>query len=174
MKLLTAAIAIAAMTGAAHAEVIDSQANGFTVRQSLAIAAPADKVWAALSAPGAWWDMAHSYSHDRAAMSLDLRPGGLWLEKLPGGGVVHMTVLYLQPTRVLRLDGALGPLQALGVTGRLTFALTEANGATTLVNTYDVGGHASGGLDKLAAPVDGVLNAQMRRLKAYIETGKPE
>jgi len=174
MKPLAAAIAVVALAGGARAEIIDSQANGFTVRQSLTIAAPADKVWAALSKPGAWWDMAHSYSHDGANMSLDPRPGGLWLETLPGGGVVHMSVLFVQPNTTLRLDGALGPLQAMGVTGHMTFALSEASGATTLVNTYDVGGHAPGGLDKLAGPVDGVLGAQMRRLKAYVETGKSQ
>lgn len=169
-----ACIAAIALAGAARAEVTDSQANGFTVRQTLSIAAPAGKVWTAMSTPGAWWDPEHSYSHDGANMSLDLRPGGAWLERLPGGGVVHMTVLFVSPYKTLRLDGALGPLQGMGVVGRMTFTLAEAGGVTTLVNVYDAGGHAPGGLDKLAGPVDGVLGAQMRRLKAYIETGKPQ
>lgn len=173
MNLFALALCAAGLAGSAAAEVIDAQQGGFTVRQTLTIAAPAARAWSALIVPGTWWDPAHSYSHDGKALRLDPRPGGLWSETLPDGGVVHMTVVYIQPRQALRLEGALGPLQSLGVAGHLTFALTEKDDVTTLVETYDVGGHAPGGLDKLAAPVDGVLAAQMQRLKRAVETGKP-
>ena len=164
--------AVAVAVGA-RAEVIDSQPGGFTVSRTLPVAAPVAKVWSVLTTPSAWWDPEHSYSHDAKNMTLDLRPGGLWIEKLPGGGVVHMTVVYSVPNRALRLEGALGPLQSMGVQGHLTFALSEKDEITTLTETYDVGGHAPGGLDKLAAPVDGVLTQQMHRLKRVVETGNP-
>ena len=173
MKQFAFALCAATLAGSACAEVLDSGPGGFTVRQTVAITAPAARVWSALIAPGTWWDPAHSYSHDGKNLRLDPRPGGLWSETLPDGGVVHMTVVYIQPMRTLRLEGALGPLQSMGVAGHLTFALTEKDDVTTLVETYDVGGHAPGGLDKLAAPVDGVLAAQMQRLKRAVETGKP-
>ena len=41
-----------------------------------------------------------------------------------------------------------------------------------LTQTYDVGGHAPGGLTGLAGPVDRVLGEQLARLKAYTESGK--
>jgi hypothetical protein len=34
-------------------------------------------------------------------------------------------------------------------------------------------GYRPGGLAELAAPVDGVLRAQLLRLKSFVETGKP-
>jgi hypothetical protein len=48
----------------------------------------------------------------------------------------------------------------------------ETNG-TRLELTYNVGGYRPGGLAELAAPVDGVLRAQLLRLKSFVETGKP-
>ena len=169
------AVAVATgLAGAARAEVTDRGAGGFTVIEKAAIAAPAAKVWDALAHLGAWWNPAHSYSGDAGAFSVALKPGGFWAEALPGGGGVrHMVIVYVQPGQTLRMEGALGPLQALGVAGHLTWAMKETNGVTALSVTYDVGGHAPGGLDKLAGPVDGVLADQVKRLKAYVETGKP-
>ncbi|MDI1365107.1 MAG: ATPase, partial [bacterium] len=48
------------------------------------------------------------------------------------------------------------------------------DGETTLTLTYDVGGYLRGGLDKIAAPVDGVLGQQVLRLKRQVETGQPQ
>jgi hypothetical protein len=81
-----------------------------------------------------------------------------------------MVVVNAQPGRLLRLAGALGPLQSLGIAGSLSLSLKEGSGGTTVTQTYDVGGHAPGGLDKLAAPVDAVLGAQLGRLKQLIES----
>ena len=160
------------LAGAARAEVVDSQPGGFTVRESRIVAAPPAKVWAILVAPGAWWDPDHTYSHDAHNLSLEPRPGGFWQEALPkGGGVRHMVVIYVDPPSMLRLEGALGPLQADGVAGHLTFKLTPQDGGTAVNLAYDVGGHAPGGLDKLADPVNAVLDAQLGRLKARVEAG---
>jgi uncharacterized protein YndB with AHSA1/START domain len=173
-RFLAAALAGMSLAGAAHAEVVDAQANGFEVKASAQIAAPAAKVWAALGRIGDWWDPAHTYSRNAHNLTLELKLGGCLCETLPeGGGVRHMSVIFVQPGRAIRLDGALGPLQGLGVVGRLTWALTEKDGHTTLVQTYDVGGYAPGGADKLAAPVDGVLSEQLGRLAHYVETGAP-
>jgi uncharacterized protein YndB with AHSA1/START domain len=163
-----------ALGSAARAEVLDSQAGGFTTRGSVAIAAPAAKVWTALGQIGAWWNPVHSYSGDSRNLSIVLKPGGFFLEALPGGGVRHMVVVYAKPNETLRLEGALGPLQAFGVAGSLTWRLNEKDGVTTVTQTYDVGGHAPGGLAAFASPVDAVLGDQANRLKRYVETGKPQ
>jgi uncharacterized protein YndB with AHSA1/START domain len=166
-----AAIALAAaIAGAARAEVVEADAGGFTVREKVDIAASPQVVWAALGHPGDWWSSEHTYSQDAHNLSVRLETGGCWCEALPGGGAVrHMVVVNVQPERTLRLVGALGPLQALGVAGAMTFTLKGEGGHTALTWTYDVGGHAVGGLDKLAGPVDGVLNEQAHRLEAYAE-----
>jgi uncharacterized protein YndB with AHSA1/START domain len=154
---------------AARAEVVDSQAGGFTVRASRVIAAPPEAVWGALVAPAGWWNPEHTYSRDAHNLTLSAKPGGFWQEALPGGGARHMVVILAIPPSTLRLEGALGPLQALGVVGHLTFKLAPQGGGTMITETYDVGGHAQGGLDKLAGPVDGVLDEALGRLKAHVE-----
>jgi uncharacterized protein YndB with AHSA1/START domain len=160
------------IAGAARAEVVDSQPGGFTVRESRVIVAPPAAVWVVLVSPAEWWSSEHTYSHDARNLTLSAKPGGFWQEALQsGGGVRHMVVIMADPPSTLRMDGALGPLQALGVVGHLTFKLAPQGGGTMITETYDVGGHAQGGLDKLAGPVDGVLDEALGRLKARVEAG---
>jgi len=167
-----AALAVA-WTGAARAEVADKSAAGFEVVETATIAAPAGKVWAALMRPSTWWDSRHTFTG--AAKNLYIDPAGCFCEQLPKGAVRHMTIVYADGRSLLRLAGALGPLQATGATGSLTFALKPDGTATDLTLTYDVGGYARGGLAQTwAAPVDQVLGAQLGRLKKAVETGKPD
>ena len=170
--LIAAALALATAT-AAQAEVVDAQPNGFEVRRQAVLNAPADKVYAALIQPSAWWNKDHTWSGSPANLSLAAMSGGCFCEKLPNGGsVLHMTVVYAQPGQGLRLFGGLGPLQMSGASGHLSWTLAEKDGKTTLTQTYDAGGYMKGGLDKIAPAVDGVLGEQFDRLKAYVETGK--
>jgi uncharacterized protein YndB with AHSA1/START domain len=170
--LITAALTmLTATTG--RGEVVDAQPNGFEIKRTAVLNAPADKVYAALSQPSQWWNKDHTWSGASANLSLAAMAGGCFCEKLPNGGsVMHMTVVYAQPGQGLRMFGGLGPLQMSGATGHLGWTLAEAGGKTTLTQTYDVGGYAKGGLDKLAPAVDRVLGEQFDRLTAYVETGK--
>jgi hypothetical protein len=118
---------------------------------------------------GKWWDKAHTYSGDAANLTLDAKANGCFCEKLPGGGVRHMVVEYIEAGKMLRMSGALGPLQELAVTGVLTVKLVEAKGKTTLELTYKVGGYVPSGLTTYAKPVDAMLDAQVQRLKKYAE-----
>ena len=173
MKRLIIALAFVAMTGSARAEVTDKSAAGFEITQKATIAAPADKVYAALLRPGAWWNSQHSWSGDAKNLTMDLAKG-CFCETLPKGFARHMTITFDDGGRTLRLAGALGPLQLTGANGHLAFTLKETYGKTDLTLTYDVGGYAKGGLaETWAAPVDGVLGEAVTRLKTYAETGKP-
>jgi hypothetical protein len=171
-----AGIAIAlAVAGQARAEVLSASANGFEVRETSHVTAKAESVYAAIVAPSRWWDSAHTYSKSAANLTLDPRAGGCWCETLAGGGSVQqLTVVYAMPGRALRLRGALGPLQGLGVDGAMSWTISPVGGGSDLALTYTVGGYAKDGLDKLAGPVDGVLAAQLQRLKQFIETGSPD
>jgi uncharacterized protein YndB with AHSA1/START domain len=167
-------ISIALLSSTARADVADSAAGGFTVKATVTVAAPAAKAWAALVDVRSWWDKAHTWSGDAANLSLEAAPGGCFCEKLAGGGGVrHMTVVYVEPTKLLRLTGGLGPLQDMAVAAVMTLKLTEAQGKTTLELTYKVGGYAPTGLAGLAKLVDGVLGEQIARWKRKVETGKP-
>jgi hypothetical protein len=157
----------------ALAEVLESGAGGFVVKGVLTVAASSVKAYDALLQVGRWWDPEHTYSGDSANLSIDPRPGGCFCEKLPQGGVQHMTVAILAPGRMLRLSGGLGPLQEAGVAGSLTFALAEREGATDVTMTYVVGGYRQGGFQALAPLVDAVLASQLARFKSFADTGKP-
>ena len=171
-RTLLLVLAACALSCAAAAEVVDSRADGFTVKETAAIAGPPAKVWATLIKPAAWWSPDHTYSHDARNLTLDPRAGGAWIETLPGGGGVrHMVVVYIDPPKALRLEGALGPLQAMGGGGHMTVTLKPKGEATDVTLTYDFSGHTPGGLQPLAPAVDGVLSEQITRLKAAVEKG---
>lgn len=171
MKTMMIAAAVLALTaGAARAEVTDAQPSGFEVKHVVEIAAPASGVWAVLVQPSKWWASAHTWSGSAANLSLGAASGGCFCERLPNGGsALHMTTVNAVPGQKLVLSGGLGPLQTSGATGALTFLLAEKDGRTTVTVTYDVGGYFRGGLDKIAAPVDGVLGQQVAGLRAAAE-----
>jgi len=173
--ILLAAGCVLLWSSAVRADVVDSSASGFTVKIAVQVAAPATNVYRALvDRVGAWWDSTHTWSGSASNLSIEAAPGGCFCERLPnGGGVRHMTVVYVDPGKLLRLNGGLGPLQDMAVAGSMTFKLTESAGKTSLEVTYKVGGYAPGGLESIAKPVDGVLTVQILRLKKFVETDAP-
>ena len=149
--------------------------NGFLVKFEVSVNAPAAKVYDALVGQiGSWWDSEHTYSGDAKNLSIDARPGGCFCEKLPnGGGIEHARVIYVAPREILRLSGALGPLQPSGVAGTLTWKLTSSTDNTRVQLSYSVGGFIDGGFEKVAPLVESVLRQQLDRLKQFAETGTP-
>jgi len=163
----------AAWTGAAEAEVKSVAPNGFEVVDTATIQAPPERVYAALGEIARWWSSAHTFSRDAANLSLDLKAGGCFCERLKAGGSVeHLLVVYASPGEGLRLRGALGPLQMEGVDGTLAWALKPIEGGTNVTQSHVVGGYIRGGMDQWAPRVDGVLHEQLDRLKGFVE-GKP-
>jgi len=161
----------------AHAQVVDADPAGFTSVHEMTLAATPARVYQALTAEiGRWWDPRHSYSGIATNFTLDPRPGGCFCEALAdGGGVEHLRVVYVDPNRLLRLSGGLGPLQSMAVAGSMDFALEDAGeGSTRLSYRYTVGGYYPDGLDTLSGAVDLVQLGQLQRLKRYLESGNPE
>jgi uncharacterized protein YndB with AHSA1/START domain len=159
----------------ARAAVVEVRATGFEVRNEVLVQAPAERVYRALvQEVGRWWNPEHTYSHDGANLHIDPRPGGCFCERLPGGGgVEHMQVINVQPNRLLRLSGALGPLQASGLAATLTLQLVPEGKATRLQLSYSAGGYLAAGFEQIAPAVDAVLADQIHRLQHYIESGTP-
>ena len=175
VTLFLAAVVALAMSLPASGAVEDVASNGFTIVETADIAAPPDRVYETMLAPSRWWSSEHTYSQNAANLTLDARAGGCWCEMLPGGGSVqHMTVVNVIPGKLLRLRGALGPLQGLAVDGAVTFSLHALGSNTQLMLTYAVGGYAKQGFGEPAKAVDFVLGQQTDRLKRFIETGRTE
>ncbi len=172
--MLGSVLLLVALATPASAEVVDAQANGFSLKYVYDIARPREAVYRAIADVSRWWDAAHSYSGQAGNLSLDPRPGGCFCERLPGGGVQHLLVIHANAPGQLTLQGGLGPLASLGVAGAMQWTLTERAGGTHLEVTYNVGGFMPGGLAPLAPLVDQVMALQVKRFKTFVETGRPE
>ncbi len=158
------------------ADVADSADNGFTLRETANLSVPPARAYAAMLEVGKWWASDHTYSGDAANLSIEAKPGGCWCEKLPGGGgVQHMTVVFLLPGKQVRLAGGLGPLQTMGVAGSMDWKFDPADKGSKVELKYAVGGYSGAGASfkDFAPGVDSVLKAQFERYKRYAETGKP-
>jgi uncharacterized protein YndB with AHSA1/START domain len=158
----------------ASAEVVRSSEAGFTITQSVNVTMPPPAAWSALTDVGRWWDPEHSFSGDARNITLEPFVGGCFCEKLGMyAGVQHMRVIFAQPPKLLRLSGALGPLQESAVTGSMTWTIEVAGGGSRIVMTYTVGGYADRPLSQWAPLVDSVLATQVQRLGRFISTGNP-
>ncbi len=163
---------VCTLSNAAFAEVLAASPQGFSLKiRTHTKAAPA-LAYDAFVQIGQWWHPDHSYSGDAGNLSLQLTPGGAFLEKLPSGGFVkHMELVYADPGKEIRLLGGLGPLQSMGLDGALSVSFEPAEqGGTTVTMTYNVSGFTPGGLEGLAPIVDSVQREQMERHAAYADS----
>jgi hypothetical protein len=176
--VVTAAIAAAALVPAprAGADVLSSSPVGFTVRSEASLGASSESSYNALTRHiASWWNPNHTFSGDSKNLTLDARAGGCFCEALPDNGSVrHMEVVFASPGKTLRMIGALGPLQGSGLAGSMTWGFQDEGDSTRVVLTYSVGGYCGEDIQEIAPVVDSVLNEQLLRLKAYVETGRPE
>jgi hypothetical protein len=170
-KLVLFAAALAASPAAA--EVRSATPAGFEVESRVTVPASPAEAYAALGRIGEWWNPAHTYSGKATNLRLDLKAGGCFCETTEGGGAIeHLRVVYAQPGTMLRLQGGLGPLQAEGVAGALTWTLKPVAGGTEIVQSYVVGGYVRGGAEKLASPVDQVMREQLERYRSRLAGGR--
>lgn len=168
MHRIALCLALVAAPAAAEVTIAD---GGFSTMNSVTIAAPPADVWEVLVEPARYWNPEHSWSGDAINFSLDPVAGGCFCEGLPdGGSAEHMRVVMVQPGRMLRLSGALGPLQSEGLAGSLTWQLEAVDGGTRVTQSYVVGGHMRFDRDEIAPAVDGVVRQQLERLAALFAT----
>src|SRR5688572_11450588 len=98
---------------AAGAEVVDRAAGGFTSKTAVTINASPDRVFlAVVEDVGRWWNPAHTWSGNAGNLWMTANPGGCFCETLENsGGVAHAVINHVRPGELLRMTGALGPLQ---------------------------------------------------------------
>lgn len=175
MRAMLAAVAVlVSCAGAARAEVVESYPGGFRVKETRAAPVTAERAYAAIGEIGRWWEDEHTYSGKAANMTLKLEPGACFCESLPqGGGVRHGVVALALPSRTVRLETALGPLQDEGVAGAFTFQIKPKGQGVEIEMTYHVGGARPSLPAMMPTLVDQVLRTQADRLQRYLATGKP-
>jgi hypothetical protein len=186
-----AVIAVTLTSRPVSAEVVETSPDHFVTRDSVTVKASPKAAWLALIDPAAWWDSAHTWSGSSANLTLAPQGGGCFCERLPeddtanevglAGSAQHMVVVMAEPMKVLRMRGALGPLQSEPVDGVLTITLQSVPGAATkLVMEYVVAGHMRYPVEKISASVDGVMSQQLGHLAdklgraAALPASKPE
>lgn len=178
LRIAIAAAAALSLAGAAPpamADVVKAESSGFVVEKTVTIDAAPDAVWETLRAPQRWWSKEHTWSGDSANLYIDSQATGCFCEKLPGrGSVQHARLVFVDKGKLLRMEGAFGPLQGEAIVATLTFELSpEGDKATKVKMTYVAGGYSPTGFDKLAPAVDSVMSAQLDGLKAAAESPPP-
>ena len=168
MKNLVSMLVLSLATASVQAAVQETRDGYFAIQSVILVDVPPAAAYRALIKPSLWWDPAHTWSGSSKSLSLEPRAGGCFCEKLKdGGSVQHARVLFAQPGQLLRLAGALGPLQDMPVSGVLTFTLAPDGPGTRITMTYQVAGAMSIEAAKLAPLVDQVMNGQFERLRGY-------
>ncbi|WP_164117056.1 hypothetical protein [Sphingorhabdus sp. Alg239-R122] len=160
----------------AQAEVIEKSENGFVVRHKAHVKASPDDVFKMLRSPAKWWSAQHSWTGDADNFYMDAQAGGCFCELIPAakegdkrGSAEHMRIIYAQPGKMLRLSGALGPLQSEALSGTLTIAIKANEDATTTIGfEYVVGGFMRFKMDQIAPAVDQVIGEQISRLSMQL------
>lgn len=178
MRTLSILAAVAAITAApAYAEVTAQSDHGFVVKHDVSVSVDPDASFAMLRTPAKWWDKDHSWTGNAENLYMDAQAGGCFCELIPNaattesgapqrtlrGSVQHMQIVYVDPGNMLRLSGALGPLQGEAVTGTMTVTLKPIKGGTKLTFEYVVGGFMRMAVPEIASGVDTVIGAQASR-----------
>lgn len=173
---LVLAVALAAIPSPAFAEVKAASDMGFNSVHIATVNATPEDIWKRLLTPKDYWNKAHSWSGSSAGFYIDAQANGCFCElfqeadangKLKTvGSVEHMRVIFAQPGKVLRMQGALGPLQSEAVIGTLTVAMEPAkdSAGTRVSFSYVVGGYMRYKVSEIAPAVDKVLGEQFKNM----------
>jgi hypothetical protein len=177
--LLLATMLALTLASPAAAKLIDQSDAGFTTAHSARVAASPEDAWKMLRAPQNWWSGDHSWSGDAANFWMDAQAGGCFCEKLPGaagamGSVQHARIIFAKPGELLRLSGALGPLQGEAVTGTLTIQIKPMDGGSLIRFDYVVGGYMRFKVADIAPAVDSVISQQLGGLAKALGGALPQ
>jgi len=166
-------VLIFGLSKAAHAEVLSADQNGFSVSHAVSSTAAPESVYKAMiNNIDKWWNPDHSWSLKAENLYMRAEVGGCFCEHLPelgeGAGVEHLRIISLRPNTEIRFDGALGPLQAMPIQGRMVWKIDAQESGSSITFTYMVHGFLETGLEGFAPAVDGVIAEQAERLAAHL------
>jgi hypothetical protein len=175
MRRLTVSVAIAttlAAVGPASAKVTTTNLAGFMVEHEVVLPGSPEDIYDTVTGDiKPWWD--HHMSESPRSLTIDARPGGLFIEVFDesGDGALHATVIYAQRGKRLRFAGPLGfsghPLELV-----VTYDLEPHEKGTLLKVTCSAAGQFEKGWDQA---IDQVWHHFLfEALKPYVESRASE
>jgi len=170
MLRLAFILLLTVLTVPVHAGIISVDEYGFSVSHEISVEAEPFVVYRTMAFHiSEWWNPDHSISGKAANLYMKVERGGCFCERLPNNGrVEHLRIIYFSPGEEIRFDGALGPLQAMPVDGRMIWKIEPMEAGSKVSFTYMVFGHPEGGLEGIASAVDGVIEEQLNRLETRL------
>ncbi len=170
-----AALLILACAPPAGAVVKDAAPGGFSLENVADVPTDPRTTWQALIGDvDRWWPADHTWWGAEGVLSIEPRAGGCFCERLGEQQALHMLVTFVDPGRLLRLTGGLGPLQGMGLHGALEFRLAPAEGGGTRITmAYRAGGYTPDDLSKFAPVVDRVQGLQLGGLADHLRKQGP-
>ncbi len=168
-----ACLCLPGFTLPAQARVVEQAPQRFTIENSEWVPVTPTEAWQAMTDDvGRWWPADHTWWGDSTRLSLSDQVGGCFCEKDGARQAWHMSVVHIEPARLLRMTGGLGPLQGMGVDGVMEWRLTEENNGTRITWWYRAGGQVPDDLTKLAPIVDRVQGEQLGGLARHLRQGR--
>jgi uncharacterized protein YndB with AHSA1/START domain len=169
------ALAVAALclaSAPAWASVKDATPAGFTIENTVDVPTDPETTWTALvNDVDAWWPADHTWWGKDSVLSIEPRAGGCFCEKNgKQQQALHMLVTMVDPGRLLRMTGGLGPLQGMGLHGALEFRLQPTATGTRVTMFYRAGGYTPDDLVKFARIVDQVQAIQLGGLAEFLRS----
>lgn len=153
----------------AQARIVDQAANGFTVENSEWVAVDPDTAWKAfVNDVGQWWPADHSWWGDASKLSISEKAGGCFCEINGAQQAWHMTVTFVDPGKLMRMTGGLGPLQGMGLNGALEWRFVKEKDGTRITLWYRAGGYTPDDLSKFVPVIDQVQGLQLGGLANYL------
>ncbi len=177
LRAIAACIVLATLASPAGAAVKDQSAAGFTLENEAVVAVDAATAWDALvDDVDRWWPKDHTWWGAESKLSIDARAGGCFCEIDGQRQAQHLEVVFIDPGKLLRMTGGLGPLQGMGLHGVLEFRLEPVQGPdgderrdmTRIVLHYRAGGYAPDHIGAFAPVVDRVQATQLKGLVDHI------
>ena len=154
----------------AEPKVLHVTETGFMVENQVTIPRPADQVWhSLLNDVDKWWPKDHTWWGNDSALSIDSYAGGCFCEKVGYKSAEHMRISFVEPQKLLRMTGGLGPLQGMGMHGALDWAFATTDEGTQITLTYRVSGIDPNGFEKLAPIVAQVQGMQLQGLADFLK-----
>lgn len=162
------ALAIVA-PAASQARMVSTGATGFVIENTGVVPTDPATAWKALVEDvDRWWPADHTWFGSSANLRIDARAGGCFCEIDGERQVMHMTIAFVDPGRLLRMLGGLGPLQGMGMYGALDWTFEAAEGGTRITLRYQASGYVPEDFDELVPVVDRVQGLQLGGLLEYL------